>query len=116
MFGNNSIPGIKTATGSLGHGVGIGTGIAFSAKKYNNNRPLHVFNAFINDKAELEDSGDLDNFNSRRFADEHEMIFHQVIIDKEYYLNNIVDIVRMHDELFLDSGMMVYYAILLYSF
>ena len=33
MFGNNYIPGIKTATGSLGHGIGLGTGIAFSAKK-----------------------------------------------------------------------------------
>ena len=33
MFGNNHIPGIKTATGSLGHGIGLATGIAFSAQK-----------------------------------------------------------------------------------
>ena len=33
MFGNNSIPGIKVASGSLGHGIGLGTGIAFASKK-----------------------------------------------------------------------------------
>ena len=33
MFGNNNIPGIKTATGSLGHGIGFGTGIAFANQK-----------------------------------------------------------------------------------
>ena len=35
MFGNNMIPGIKTATGSLGHGIGFATGIAYAAKKNN---------------------------------------------------------------------------------
>ena len=33
MFGNHNIPGIKTSTGSLGHGIGLGTGIAYSALK-----------------------------------------------------------------------------------
>ena len=33
MFGNNNIPGIKTATGSLGHGIGFGTGIAYAHQK-----------------------------------------------------------------------------------
>jgi len=33
MFGNNKIPGIKTSTGSLGHGVGFGTGIAYANQK-----------------------------------------------------------------------------------
>ena len=37
---------------------------AFLAQKYNNNQPLHVFNAFISDKAELEDGRDHDNYNS----------------------------------------------------
>ncbi len=35
MFGNNNIPGIKTATGSLGHGIGFGTGIAYAHQKKN---------------------------------------------------------------------------------
>ena len=33
VFGNNSIPGIQVATGSLGHGVGIGTGRSIIAKQ-----------------------------------------------------------------------------------
>ena len=35
MFGNNYIPGIKTATGSLGHGIGFATGMAFISKFLN---------------------------------------------------------------------------------
>ena len=35
MFGNNYIPGIKTATGSLGHGIGFATGMAFFSKLVN---------------------------------------------------------------------------------
>lgn len=35
MFGNNYIPGIKTATGSLGHGIGFATGMAFFSKFVN---------------------------------------------------------------------------------
>ncbi len=37
VFGNNSIPGIDVTSGSLGHGVGVGAGIAISNKKANNN-------------------------------------------------------------------------------
>jgi len=33
MFGNNYIPGIKTTTGSLGHGIGFATGIGYFSKK-----------------------------------------------------------------------------------
>ncbi len=42
MFGNNNIPGIKTATGSLGHGIGFGTGIAYAAKKSKSNKKIFV--------------------------------------------------------------------------
>ncbi len=35
MFGNNYIPGIKTATGSLGHGIGFATGMAFFSNSVN---------------------------------------------------------------------------------
>ena len=42
MFGNSTIPGIKTATGSLGHGIGFGTGIAFSAKKNKVDKKVYV--------------------------------------------------------------------------
>tara|TARA_B100000795_G_C22777338_1_gene430629 strand:+ start:448 stop:1257 length:810 start_codon:yes stop_codon:yes gene_type:complete len=36
VFGNNSIPGIDVTSGSLGHGVGVGAGIAISNKRSNN--------------------------------------------------------------------------------
>ncbi len=42
MFGNNSIPGIKVASGSLGHGIGLGTGIAFASKKKKINKKIFV--------------------------------------------------------------------------
>ena len=42
MFGNIEIPGIKTATGSLGHGIGFGTGIAFYAKKNKIKKEVYV--------------------------------------------------------------------------
>jgi transketolase len=42
MFGNNFIPGIKTATGSLGHGIGFGTGIVFAANKKKINKKAFV--------------------------------------------------------------------------
>jgi transketolase len=35
LFGNVSIPGIDCTSGSLGHGLGVGCGFAFSAKKRN---------------------------------------------------------------------------------
>jgi len=35
VFGNHSIPGIDATSGSLGHGVGVGSGIAISNKRSN---------------------------------------------------------------------------------
>jgi transketolase len=32
IFGNNNIPGIDVTSGSLGHGVGVGVGLAYSNK------------------------------------------------------------------------------------
>ena len=42
MFGNNNIPGIKTATGSLGHGIGFATGIGYFSKKIKKNKNVYV--------------------------------------------------------------------------
>ena len=42
MFGNHKIPGIKTATGSLGHGIGFGTGIAYAAQNAKKNKRVFV--------------------------------------------------------------------------
>ena len=42
VFGNNSIPGIDVTSGSLGHGVGIGSGIALDLKSKKKNNKVYV--------------------------------------------------------------------------
>ena len=42
MFGNHKIPGIKVSSGSLGHGIGLATGIGFSAKKNKKKKQVYV--------------------------------------------------------------------------
>ena len=42
LFGNISIPGIDCTSGSLGHGLGVGCGFAFSAKKRNTKNKTFV--------------------------------------------------------------------------
>lgn len=42
MYGDNSIPGIESITGSLGHGFGIGTGFALRAKRDYKNFKTYV--------------------------------------------------------------------------
>ncbi len=42
IFGNISIPGIDSTTGSLAHGQGIGAGFALSAKKDNRSQKTYV--------------------------------------------------------------------------
>jgi len=42
MFGNNYIPGIKTTTGSLGHGIGFATGIGYFSKKKKINKKIYT--------------------------------------------------------------------------
>ena len=42
IFGNISIPGIDCTSGSLGHGIGVGSGYAFSFKKNKKNNKCFV--------------------------------------------------------------------------
>lgn len=42
VFGNRSIPGIDVTSGSLGHGVGIGAGMALSAQRRGIDRRIFV--------------------------------------------------------------------------
>ena len=42
MFGNHNIPGIKVSSGSLGHGIGLASGIGFSARKNLKNKQVYV--------------------------------------------------------------------------
>ena len=42
IFGNTSIPGIDVTSGSLGHGIGIGSGIAIDLKSKKKNNKIYV--------------------------------------------------------------------------
>ena len=42
VFGNNSIPGIDITSGSLGHCIGAGAGMAISYKRSNNDKKVFV--------------------------------------------------------------------------
>ena len=42
VFGNNSIPGIDVTSGSLGHCIGVGAGMAISFKRTNQNKKVFV--------------------------------------------------------------------------
>lgn len=42
MFGNHKIPGIKVSSGSLGHGIGLATGIAHSSKHNFKKKEVYV--------------------------------------------------------------------------
>jgi transketolase len=42
MFGNSDIPGIKVASGSLGHGIGFATGIAYFARSNKIKKNVYV--------------------------------------------------------------------------
>lgn len=42
VFGNNSIPGIDVTSGSLGHGIGVGAGIALSNKLKKNQKKTYT--------------------------------------------------------------------------
>ena len=42
VFGNNSIPGIDVTSGSLGHCIGVGAGMALSFKRFKKNNKVFV--------------------------------------------------------------------------
>ena len=42
VFGNTSIPGIDVTSGSLGHCVGVGAGMAISYKRKNQSKNVYV--------------------------------------------------------------------------
>ena len=42
IFGNNKIPGIDVTSGSLGHGVGVGVGLAYSNRFDKKNNKVYV--------------------------------------------------------------------------
>ena len=79
IFGNTDIKGINATTGSLGHGIGIGAGIAFSLKKKGLNKKVFV----IISEGELYEGS---TWESLMFASHHKLNNLHIIIDR----NNLI--------------------------
>jgi transketolase len=74
LYADNSIPGIEGISGSLGHGVGMGAGISFDAKK---NNKINKSFVIIGDGECYEGS----IWESAMFASHHELDNLIVIVD-----------------------------------
>lgn len=74
VFGNTSIPGIDATTGSLGHGLGVGCGMAYLYKKQNIDKKVYV----IISEGELYEGS---TWESLLFASHHSLDNLNIIID-----------------------------------
>ena len=74
IFGNISIPGIDATSGSLGHGIGIGSGYAYADKKNNQFKTFVIIS-----EGELYEGS---TWESAQFATHHELDNLIVIIDR----------------------------------
>lgn len=68
-----------------------------------------VFNAVIEDKATH--APDHDNINAKRLAQDLGLEYHGVPITREHYFNHIVRYAAAHDEILLNTGDYIFYAI-----
>jgi transketolase len=75
VFGNNSIPGIDVTTGSLGHGLGVGCGLALSYKKDKVDKDVYV----IISEGELYEGS---TWEALLFAKHHNLNNLKVIVDQ----------------------------------
>jgi len=70
---------------------------------------FNVFNATIEDKSTHEP--DHDNINARKLAKDLGLNYHCININKEHYFNNLVKYASIHDEMLLNTGDYIFYAI-----
>ena len=92
VFGNISIPGIDATSGSLGHGVGIGAGIALSYKRSGSNNKVFV----IISEGELYEGS---TWEALLFAAHHKLDNLSIIID----INSLIILGNTNECLQLDS-------------
>jgi asparagine synthase (glutamine-hydrolysing) len=69
---------------------------------------IHVFNAVISDKFTHEP--DHDNINAKLLSSEIGLRYHPVEITKDRYIKDIVRYAANHDEMLMDSGDFIFYA------
>ncbi len=92
VFGNTSIPGIDATTGSLGHGLGIGCGMAYLYKKKNIDKKVYV----VISEGELYEGS---TWEALLFAAHHKLNNLNIIIDE----NNLIILGKTDDCLKLNS-------------
>tara|TARA_B100000767_G_C19759729_1_gene534621 strand:- start:1461 stop:2270 length:810 start_codon:yes stop_codon:yes gene_type:complete len=91
VFGNTSIPGIDATSGSLGHGLGIGCGMAYLYKKKNLDKKVYV----IISEGELYEGS---TWEALLFASHHKLTNLTVVIDE----NSLIILGKTDDCLKLD--------------
>jgi transketolase len=92
IFGNNSIPGIDSTSGSLGHGIGIGSGIAIDLKSRKKNNKVYV----IVSEGELYEGS---TWEALLFASHQKLDNLKIILD----VNNLIILGKTQNCLKLDS-------------
>lgn len=91
VFGNISIPGIDATSGSLGHGVGIGCGLAYIYQKKNIDKKVYV----VISEGELYEGS---TWEALLFAAHHKLKNLNIIIDQ----NDLIILGKTDDCLRLD--------------
>lgn len=91
VFGNISIPGIDMTSGSLGHGVGVGAGIALAATRESNLRRIYV----VISEGELYEGS---TWEALLFVAHHQLVNLTIIVD----INNLMILGRTDDCLSLN--------------
>ncbi len=91
VFGNISIPGINATTGSLGHGIGVGSGMALHYKRTGQNKKVYV----VISEGELYEGS---TWEALLFAAHHKLDNLYVIID----VNSLIILGKTGDCLSLD--------------
>ena len=89
---------------------GLDSSIILKIAKEKTKRKIYAINAVIKNKFESE--GNLtDTVVPKKFCKDLKQKLHQVNIDYEYFNKNFIKIVNNSDDLFLDSGPLVHYAL-----
>lgn len=91
VFGNISIPGIDATSGSLGHGIGIGAGMALAAKRSKTDKKAYV----IISEGELYEGSTWEAF---LFVSHHQLNNLTIFID----INNLMILGQTDDHLKLN--------------
>ena len=89
---------------------GLDSSIILKIAKEKTKRKIYAINAVIKNKFEIEKNL-TDTVLPKKFCKDLKQKLYQVNIDYEYFNKNFIKIVNNSDDLFLDSGQMIHYAL-----